>query len=44
MIDNLFTAALALALLIGGTVAIASTLNETHPGAACSAQAGSRAA
>ena len=44
MIDNLFTAALALALLVGGTVAIASTLAEGSAPASCNAAAGRPAA
>lgn len=39
MIDNLFTAALALTLLVGGTVAIGSTLHETPRPNACTTQA-----
>ena len=39
MIDNLFTAALALTLLVGGTVAIGSTLQETPRPNACATQA-----
>jgi hypothetical protein len=43
MIDNLFTAALALTLLVGGTLAIGSTLQEGRPLAACNTQAASAA-
>jgi hypothetical protein len=39
MIDNLFTAALALTLLVGGTVAIGSTLQETPRSNACATRA-----
>ena len=39
MIDDIFTAALALALLFGGTVAIGSTWNESAAQAACDARA-----
>jgi hypothetical protein len=39
MIDNLFTAALALTLLVGGTVAIGSTLHEAPRPNACATQA-----
>ena len=39
MIDNLFTAALAITLLVGGTVAIGSALQETPRPSARPAQA-----
>ncbi len=43
MIDDIFTAALALALLIGGTVAIGSTWAERATQAGCDARAGTMA-
>lgn len=43
MIDDIFTAALALALLFGGTVAIGSTWTESAAQGACDTRAGTLA-